>query len=139
MPQGRADHAQELEDAGLVRSVPCSDVVPEPLGLLMRIGVAIDVGKQAGVVGRSPVALADADPVTHPQRDHRLAQAVLHRLATTQIGGQRERRHELREPESPRGVTAGHCASLELIISSAHPPIETKRGFFWKPSDGLGQ
>ena len=51
-----------------------------------------------------------------PQRDHRLAQAMLHRLATSEVGGQGEGRDELREPDGPPVDRAGHRTRLILMI-----------------------
>jgi hypothetical protein len=121
----RADHAQELEDAWFIRAVLGLNVIAEPLGLLVCVGVAVDIGEQPGVVGRDAVGLANADSLADAQGDHRLAQAVLHRLATTEIGGEGKGRHELREPDTAPVATTGHRGSLDLIIP---PRVAEERG-----------
>jgi hypothetical protein len=113
----RPDHAQELEDVGFVGAVLDDDVVAEPLGLLVGVGVTVDVGEQARVISRHTVALNHADAVGDPQRDNRLAQAVLHRLAAAKVSGQGQRRHELCEPYAPPIHDCRHRPSLDLPTS----------------------
>ena len=91
------------------------DVVAEPLRLLVRVGVAADVDEQRRVVDGGALGLLEPDPVGEPQRDHALAQHVLHRLAEAEIDAERERRDELREPHLRHGPTMDHHASTELI------------------------
>ena len=71
------------------------DVVAEPLGLLVGVGVAADVDQQRRVVDDRPLLLVEADPLGQPQRDQALAQHVLHRLPEAEVDAERERRDEL--------------------------------------------
>ena len=74
------------------------DVVAKPLGLLVGIGVTADPGEQTRVVEDAALALVQPETLRHPQRDQALTDHVLHRLAETQVGPQRQERDQLREP-----------------------------------------
>ena len=71
------------------------DVVAEPLGLLVGVGVAADVGEQRGVVDDRPLLLVEAEVLGKAERDPALAQHVLHRLAEPEIDAERQRTDEL--------------------------------------------
>ena len=88
-----------------------SDVVAEPLRLLVRVRVAVDMPEQPRVVGRNDVRLACPDPVGETQCDHGLLEGVLHRLAQTQVGGQRQGRHQLGQTNR-RGGADRHRGTL---------------------------
>ncbi len=97
----QAHHAQRL--AGRARLVVelgrlQGDVVAEPLRLLVGVGVAADVHQQRAVVDGRPSLVVEADPLGDPQRDQALPQDVLHRLAEAQVDPQRQRGHDLGEP-----------------------------------------
>ncbi|HEV7187270.1 MAG TPA: hypothetical protein VGN28_05195 [Blastococcus sp.] len=64
------------------------DVVPEPLGLLVRVGVTPDVDEERGVVSARPLDLVQAQNVGNTQRDHTLAQHMLHRLPEAEVDAQ---------------------------------------------------
>ena len=49
---------------------------------------------------RRPVPIAGAGQLGQPTGDHRLPQAVVHRLPETQIGGVRQRPHQLGDPHA---------------------------------------
>ena len=96
----RPDHAhagRNDADAGVVLVLDRfeRDVVAEPLGLLVRVGVAADPDQQCGVVDDSAGLLVQADPLGQPQGDQALAQDVLHRLAEAEVDAQRERCDQL--------------------------------------------
>src|SRR5215467_23688 len=76
---------------------PQLNVITEPLGLLMCIGVAAHVGQQRGVVDERALILVEAEAVSQTQRDPALAQHVLHRLAEAEIDTKRQRADELRQ------------------------------------------
>ena len=61
------------------------DVIAEPFGLLVRVGVATDVDEQGRVIQNGPVLGVEPDPLTQPQRDEALAQDVLHGLTEPEI------------------------------------------------------
>ena len=67
------------------------DVVAEPLGLLVRVGVAADVDEQRGVVDDRALVLVEPDALGEPQRDQALPQHVLHRLPEAEVDAERER------------------------------------------------
>jgi len=95
-------HRAEADEAALVVGELVGlhgDVVAEPLGLLVRIGVTSDAHQQSGVVERGPLGLIEAEPVGDPQRDQTLPEDVLHGLVEAQIDAERQRRHELRESQ----------------------------------------
>jgi hypothetical protein len=58
----------------------------------MRIGGAARMGEQTGVIGLHRGRAVDAEPVT----DQRRVQPVLERKAHPEVGGQAQRRHQLR-------------------------------------------
>ena len=74
------------------------DVVAEPLRLLVGVGVAADVHQQRAVVHRRSSLVIEPDPLGNPQGDQALPQDVLHRLAEAEIDAQRQRGHDLGEP-----------------------------------------
>src|SRR5687768_3880294 len=67
----------------------------------MAVGDAADPGEQRDVVQRNPLGFVEAHPFAEPGGDAPRAQHVLHRLAETEIGTERERGDELRQPELP--------------------------------------
>ena len=95
------------------------DVVAEPLGLLVGVGMAADVDEQGGVVDDRPLLLVEPDPLGQPQRDQALAQHVLHRLPETEVDAERERGHQLRQPNL-RAIGCSrhiHLCSHALAVS----------------------
>jgi hypothetical protein len=74
------------------------DVVAEPLGLLVGVGVTADVDQQCRVVDDRPLLVVESQAVGQPQRDEALAQHVLHRLPETEVDPERERGDQLRKP-----------------------------------------
>ena len=75
------------------------DVVAEPLGLLVGIGMTSDVDEQRGVVDDRSIDVLEADPLREPERDQALPKDVLQRLSEPEVDAERERRDEFREPE----------------------------------------
>ena len=73
------------------------DVVAEPLGLLVGVGVAADVDEQGGVIDVGAPLFVEPDSFSQPQRDQALPQDVLHRLPETEVYAERERGHQLRQ------------------------------------------
>ena len=100
------------------------DVVAEPLGLLVGVGVAADPGEQPGVVDDHALGLVEPQALAHPQRDQGLADHVLHRLAQAQVGAQRQRRHQLGEAD-PRPRDRTHERSL-LRRAARHRRCEVR-------------
>jgi hypothetical protein len=104
-----ADEPQPLGNAAQAAGVvavlggPEGDVVAEPLGLLVRVGVAADVDQQGCVVQRRALGVVEAQGVGQPQRDDALPEHVLHRLAEAQVHAQGQRRHELGEAQLAAG------------------------------------
>ena len=88
------------------------DVVAEPLGLLVCVGVAADVDQQRRVVDDCPVVLVESYAFGESQRDQALAQHVLHRLPEAEVDPERERRYELREPHMRAIGASRHLVSL---------------------------
>ena len=84
------------------------DVVAEPLGLLVGVGVAADVDEQGGVVDDRALLLVEPESLGQPQRDQALPQHVLHRLPEAEVDAERERGHELRQPDLRAIDPAGH-------------------------------
>jgi hypothetical protein len=105
------------------------DVVAEPFGLLMRVGVTPDVDQQRGVVHRRPVWLTQSRLIGQPQRDQALAQDMLHRLAKPQVHAQRQRRDQLGQPDSRLASHPSHQPSLtgHDLAAGAVPPVAQPR------------
>ena len=75
------------------------DVVSEPGGLLMRVGVTAEPRQQRDVVDDGAVGLVQPDIVRDPQPENARPHDVLHGLPETKVGGQREGRNQLGEPD----------------------------------------
>ncbi len=97
--RGRAGHAALLV---VVLARLERNVVAEPLGLLVRVGMAADVDEQRGVVDDEALIVVQPNAFPDAQRDQALAKDVLHRLAEAQIDPQRQGRHELGEADGRR-------------------------------------
>ena len=96
-----AEHEAEHREPGQVDFVAVGaegDVVAEPGRDLVAVGDAADPGEQRDVVERRAFGLGEADPVAEPGGDAPRAQHVLHRLAQTEVGAERERGDELGQP-----------------------------------------
>ena len=79
----RADHEHRGDARAAVEVVLDrlqGDVVAEPLGLLVRIGVTADVDQQRRVVDGRAFLVVEPDPLGEAKCDQALAQDVLHRL-----------------------------------------------------------
>ncbi len=108
-------HAEDVVDGRLE-----GDVVAEPAGLLGRVGMTVRVDHQTEVVGRLPLTLGRTREVGQPQRDRGLPHAVRERLAQAEIGGIRQRRDQLGDPDAA-GLRDGASAPLR----TGHGPEST--------------
>ena len=90
-------------------------VIPEPFRLLVRVGVTPDPYQQRGVVDDGPLLLIETGTLGQPQRDHALAQHVLHRLAEAKVDPQRQRRHQLRQTDV-RAIGPSHTQSVTVPV-----------------------
>jgi hypothetical protein len=111
-PPHQGDHPRRAHVEQLVPVALHADVVAEPLRLLSRIGVAVDVHHQAEVVGGLQLTVAGPEQAGQPQRDHRLPHAMSHRLPQAQVGGIGQRRHQLRDPDAAWFRLVSHNRSL---------------------------
>jgi hypothetical protein len=93
------------------------DVVAQPLRLLVRVGVTPHVDQQGCVVNRDPVVLSHADLLGEPERDQALPEHVLHRLTEPEVDPERQRGHELREPDVPLVAVVNHEPSVRAATS----------------------
>ena len=84
------------------------DVVAEPLGLLVGVGVAAHVDEEGGVVDDRALLLVEPETLGEPQRDQALPQDVLHRLPEPEVDPERERGNELRQADLRAIAPAGH-------------------------------
>jgi hypothetical protein len=98
-PQATQRFGPVAEAAGLVVVLGRlqRNVVPEPLGLLMSVGVTADVDQQARVVDGRTRLVVQVEPLRQSQRDQTLAQDVFHGLAEAEVDSERERSDELGE------------------------------------------
>lgn len=117
--------AVRVERVGLQR-----DVVAEPLGLLVRVGVAPHPGEQPGVVDDRPLGLVQAQWLAHPERDQGLPDDVLHRLPQPEVGAQRQGGHQLGQPDLG-ALSRRHRASLANRIGDV-PPAEFEADHYRK-------
>jgi hypothetical protein len=102
----RAGHARHLvlELDRLER-----DVIAEPPGLLVGVGVAADADQESRVVDARAPLLVEPGALGQPQGDQALAQHVLHGLAEGEVDPEREGGNQLREAD----VSAlGHAPSV---------------------------
>jgi len=83
-----------------------SDLVAEHLGIEVRLGRAAGEAKERHVVDGGALALVEADPLGEPDGDDRRPEPVLQRLPHPEIGRERERRRQFRQPE-PLPLHAG--------------------------------
>ena len=133
------DAAQAAAVVVVLGGLEC-DVVAEPLGLLVRVGVTADVHQQRGVVQRRPLLVVETEPVGEPEGDDALAQDVLHRLAEAEIDAERQRSDQLREAQlAARGVRravrchrrpparARVCAPEATPVGGGHVPCRACR------------
>src|SRR5205085_409071 len=67
-----------------------SDVVPEPLRLLVCVGVAADVDQQGRVVDGCALVLVEPDSLREPERDQALPEHMLHRLPEPEVDAERQ-------------------------------------------------
>ena len=74
------------------------DVVAEPLGLFVGVGMAADVDEQRGIVDRRSFDLVEAEQLAETQRDQALTKDMFHRLPEPEIDAQRQRRDQLGQP-----------------------------------------
>jgi len=73
------------------------DVITEPLGLLVSVGVTTHVREQRRVIDDRSLVLVETEVLGETRRDPALAQYVLHRLAEAQVDTERQRTDELRQ------------------------------------------
>ena len=74
------------------------DVVTEPFGLFVRVGVTTHVDQQGRVIDRRPFGLLDAENLGEAQGDEALTEDVLHRLPEPEVDPQGQRRDEFGQP-----------------------------------------
>jgi hypothetical protein len=108
----RGDGAADAAWLVLVSARLERDVVAEPLGLLVRVGMTPDIDEQGRVVDDRALVLAQADALAEAQRDEGLAQHVLHRLAEAEVDAERQGRDELRQADVGAVGLGSHAASL---------------------------
>ena len=134
--KGRVPRAQQPHccrysaDAGhlvLQRDRLEREVVPEPLRLLVRVGVTADSHQQRRVVDDRALLLIEPDPLGQAQRDQALPQHVLHRLAEAEIDPQRQRRHQLGQA-NVSAVDVGHSQSVTPHRTESSLAETSRRG-----------
>ena len=111
----RCCRGTEAPNVVVVLARPQRDVVPEPLRLLVGVGMAADVDEQRRVVDRRAFGVAEFEAIGEAQRDHALPQHVLHRLPEAEIDAQRQGRDELREPYLRHRPTMDHGGAEDLL------------------------
>jgi hypothetical protein len=87
-----------LRRADLEQAPAKFDVISEQLRHLRGVGRAADHREQRRPVDRFVLMGFEVERLSEAARDQARAQAVLHRLAETEVGRQRERRDNLDQP-----------------------------------------
>ncbi len=105
MNSGRLLAAGEVDEAGVALQ---RGLVAEPLGLLVGVDVAADPGEQRAEVDGVALVGVEADPLGQPERDHRLAQHVLHRLAHAEVDAEGEHAEQLGQPQRGGALDGAH-------------------------------
>ena len=101
------------------------DVVAEPLGLLMGVGMAAHVDQQRRVVHDRPLARVEPCPLGQAQRDQALAQDMLHGLPEAEVDSERERRDELRQPDV-RAIRPAHSPGSPSRLCSSDSKLSVQ-------------
>ncbi len=107
LPHSRRRHSQAPRVVVVLDRLE-GDVVAEPLGLLVGVGVAAHVDEEGGVVDDRALLLVEPEALGEPQRDQALPQDVLHRLPEAEVDAERERGNELRQTDLRAIAPAGH-------------------------------
>jgi hypothetical protein len=88
------------------------DVVTEPRRHLGCVRHTSHPGERGDVVQGAAVIRRDTDEVAQARRNEPRPQHVLHGLAETEVGGQREGGHELGQPDARVALTGLHGPSV---------------------------
>ena len=118
-PPQAADRHPEAAQFVVVLDRLGRDVVREPLGLLVRVGVTTDVDQQRRVVDDRALVLVEPHPLGEPQRDQALPQHVLHRLAEAEVDAERQRGNELGQAGVGAVGLDGHRPTLPATRGQA--------------------
>ena len=113
-PPQAADRHAEAAQFVVVLDRLGRDVVREPLGLFVCVGVTTDVDQQRRVVDDRALVLVEPHPLGEPQRDQALPQHVLHRLAEAEVDAERQRGNELGQADVGAVGLNGHRPTLPL-------------------------
>ena len=95
----RADSA--ISSPAIPAGVPLPST--EPGGLLMRVRVATQPCEQRHVVDDRPLGLVELEVLGDAQAQHARPQHMLHRLPQPEVRRQRQRGHQLRQPNTGSG------------------------------------
>jgi len=99
------------------------DVVPEPLRLLVRVGVTANVDQERRVVHSRTFGLAEPHTLRDPQRDEALAQDVLHGLSEPKVDTERKRRNQFGKADMVGAVM--HAITIQLLVIYQEIPRDT--------------
>lgn len=116
---GRAQHPRGALEVDLIATHPAREIGSG--------GRAADVSEERDVVDRRALAFAASEPVGELERRQAHAELMLQRPAHPQVGGQRERRHHLRQADLIAGVDRLHGASLVFERLTHAPPHDDRR------------
>ena len=84
------------------------EVITEPLGLIIRVDVTADPCQETHVVQDVELGLVEPEVLAHAPRDDVLAHRVLHGLAQSEIGAERQHRQQLGESNVRGRPVVGH-------------------------------
>ena len=118
-PAQHEHHGREPGQVDLDGVRPEVDVVTEEERRLVAVDRAPDVGQDADVVEGGQVVRVQAQPLAQAHADPRRAEHVLGRLPETEVGGQRERDQQVREPDA-RVPHGGIVPSSRLSGAAGH-------------------
>jgi hypothetical protein len=117
------------------------DVVPAGhLRGLCGIGGAANEPEQGEVVHLGQLVSGDPGPAGKLQRQQAGAERMLHRLPGPKVGRQRQGRHQLREPQRPRGLQPAAVHHVPpLPVGGQHAPAGGIRQAGQRPRCGWSQ
>src|SRR5216683_6796188 len=108
------------------------DVITEPLGLLVGVGVATHVREQRRVVDDRSLVLVETEVLGETQRDPALAQYVLHRLAEPEVDTERQRTDELRQTNA---FKIGRLVHSGATLTLPTKQLRARRSGVTRPSN----
>jgi hypothetical protein len=122
-------HVRQSRPVDQIGRGPHRDVVAEPSGVFLGIGMASDPHDQRRVVDGAALFGGQAEPVGQSAGDDRRAQHVFGRLTQTQVDGHRQRRQHLgssRWCAAARARDTGRGHGQIVLVGPIGCPVEVR-------------